>query len=852
MARRGWGIWLIALLVSTQVALGQDLGQQFNKLPLEKESRFLSSTLQLEVIPLSSGVPVRGSCPAHTDPQFAATLCPTEYTIELPADTTSLLVVLQKEGVTDLILAMSFGKSISDRLDDREDFWISRPIDSSPTRDTEGMLWDEDELRSEGTLPGTWYIGIITKEGSSQDYTIMALVETREPNQPPDADFTFSPSNPTTDDTVEFTDRSSDPDSEIVSWKWDFGDGETSTRRNPTHRYTRAGTYTVKLTVTDDGDLSDARTKSITVREALKPPQAPGSLQATAKSTTEITLTWQDNSDNEDGFLIERRRGSGSWREIDRVGRNTTRYTDSGLEPSTRYCYRLTAFNYAGKSGPSNEACATAKRENRPPTADAGPDQTVQVGETVQLDGSRSSDPDGDALSFKWRFRSRPSGSQATLSNSSSARPSFVPDVAGQYVVELTADDGHGGSDSDTVAVTAEEVPPPAYEYSGQLTRGRLGRLEVPDEIKGQLPEVARYIERPHTTHEGRRGDSLQEAGLQLNPSTGTIFGSPTQAGQFQFLIEVQDPQQEGQTVAFLWARVTVVEQPALDVAPQELRLAARLGDPDPTATFAVKNTGGGTLEWTARIDASWLQLQPTQGSLGAGESQRVTVTAMLAGLTAGTHEGTITVESPGVEMVIVKVTLDLRGPEEHGEPLVVEPGSLEFHARVSDPDPEPQTLTLTNRGDQSLMWDAAIEGDWLLLSFTGGTLLPGASVSLEAMVDATGLRAGTYQGSITFSVPRNPEIQPVTVPVTLTITKPEGEQGEGNLLALKFVKLEFLRSEDWTRELQDGCVVYTNISAELSPIRVTLPDGSTREFAIPSGREVIVCGDVVHLDTRS
>jgi len=92
---------------------------------------------------------------------------------------------------------------------------------------------------------------------------------------------------------------------------------------------------------------------------------------------------------------------------------------------------------------------------NLPPTADAGLDQIVNVGDVVQLDGSGSSDPDGDPLSYSWSFTSRPSGSTATLSDPNVASPTFIADVAGDYTLELTVDDGHGGSDADQVRIRA-------------------------------------------------------------------------------------------------------------------------------------------------------------------------------------------------------------------------------------------------------------------------------------------------------------------------------------------------------------------------------------------------------------
>ena len=76
---------------------------------------------------------------------------------------------------------------------------------------------------------------------------------------------------------------------------------------------------------------------------------------------------------------------------------------------------------------------------NRPPIANAGGDQTVPVGATVTLDGSGSSDPDFDTLTFQWTMTVKPPNSNAVLQNPTSPNPTFVADVRGTYEVQLVA-----------------------------------------------------------------------------------------------------------------------------------------------------------------------------------------------------------------------------------------------------------------------------------------------------------------------------------------------------------------------------------------------------------------------------
>jgi len=83
--------------------------------------------------------------------------------------------------------------------------------------------------------------------------------------QPPNASFTFSLTEPSILDTVQFADTSTDADGDVASWSWTFGDGSSSTVRNPSHQYTQKKTYTVKLTVTDDDGLTNVVTKQLMV-----------------------------------------------------------------------------------------------------------------------------------------------------------------------------------------------------------------------------------------------------------------------------------------------------------------------------------------------------------------------------------------------------------------------------------------------------------------------------------------------------------------------------------------------------------------------------------------------------------
>jgi hypothetical protein len=77
-------------------------------------------------------------------------------------------------------------------------------------------------------------------------------------------------------------------------------------------------------------------------------------------SAATLTLAWVDSSTNESGFTIQRKAGSaGTFGQLATVAAGATGYVDSTVTAGTTYCYRVSAYNSAGSSAYSNEACAT-------------------------------------------------------------------------------------------------------------------------------------------------------------------------------------------------------------------------------------------------------------------------------------------------------------------------------------------------------------------------------------------------------------------------------------------------------------------------------------------------------------
>jgi len=130
------------------------------------------------------------------------------------------------------------------------------------------------------------------------------------------------------------------------------------------------------------------------------------------------------------------------------------------------YVAQLIVNNGATNSAPSTVTVSTG---NVPPVARAGQDQGGKVaGTRITLDGSGSSDANGDQLKFNWSLKSIPPGSSATLADATTVAPSFLADKSGDYTIQLIVNDGTVDSTPDTVLVTSKNTAPVAEAGPGQ------------------------------------------------------------------------------------------------------------------------------------------------------------------------------------------------------------------------------------------------------------------------------------------------------------------------------------------------------------------------------------------------
>ncbi len=256
---------------------------------------------------------------------------------------------------------------------------------------------------------------------------------------------------------------SSDADGNPLTYLWSFvsipsGSGATltgPTTVKPTFLADKTGQYVVRLLVNDGVVSSTPATVTITTTPGNTAPVANAGPDQTVQLGAMVTLNGSGSNDVDGNPLTYQ------WAFVTVPTGSTAKLSSLTIVMPTfvadlagQYVVKL-LVNDGKVTSTQDTVTITTTGGNTTPVANAGPDQTVQVGATVTLNGSGSTDADKNALTYDWSFVSIPSGSTATVPNPTAAAPSFVADKAGQYIVQLVVNDGTVNSTPDTVTIAA-------------------------------------------------------------------------------------------------------------------------------------------------------------------------------------------------------------------------------------------------------------------------------------------------------------------------------------------------------------------------------------------------------------
>lgn len=221
---------------------------------------------------------------------------------------------------------------------------------------------------------------------------------------------------------------------------------------------------------------------------------------------------------------------------------------------------------------------------NYPPIADAGPDQSIYLGETAYLLGS-ATDPEGDPIvSWQWTIEAAPAGSLAEISAPDRPDPSLTPDIAGDYVLSLVVSDATGDSLPDTVVISAVENQPPTAVIVADAESGVAPLTVQFDGTQSMDPEGG-PLSYDWNFRDGTRSSEPAPSHVFSNAGTYlvalTVIDERFAEDTDVIVIEVTEPVNEAPVA-------DPVATPSSGMAPLTVQFAANAADPEGAAlTFA-------------------------------------------------------------------------------------------------------------------------------------------------------------------------------------------------------------------------------------------------------------------------
>jgi PKD repeat protein len=250
---------------------------------------------------------------------------------------------------------------------------------------------------------------------------------------------------------VQFSSSGSfDPDGEIISYHWSFGDGEESLEANPIHIFKNPGNNNITLTVTDNQGENGTYTTNCVIKAQNQLPSAYPNGPYTCKVSQKIQFN-STGSFDPDGKIIEY-----LWNFSDGVTVSEKNPIHTYSTPGTYKVFLTVIDDDHAKNTTSTEVTVT---ENLPPKPIIDGPTSGEAGKILIFDGTNSLDSDGEIIRYLFDFGDN------TLSYES--RASHIYTTPGKYTITLTVIDNHGLNEKAAINCTIFENKPPEIISDG-------------------------------------------------------------------------------------------------------------------------------------------------------------------------------------------------------------------------------------------------------------------------------------------------------------------------------------------------------------------------------------------------
>ena len=253
-----------------------------------------------------------------------------------------------------------------------------------------------------------------------------------------------------------------------------------------------AGDYTVQL-VTNDGK-KDSSAKSLTITATDANTNVAPAIYASETYTAALdqTLKLDAKAYDADNDVLSYQWALNSAPQNTTMSLSNASTKQAELKANVAGEYKLTLTVSDGKEETTKEITVNYSADNVAPIAMAGRDTTFELGGTTTLDASASMDGNDSDVTYQWEIVSKPSASTAELSDATSAKPTFTPDIEGDYALALTVSDGALSSEKDFVRVTASKAGTSdlVLHFNGEKKQWPFAEeIVLNEEIKGEAPK---------------------------------------------------------------------------------------------------------------------------------------------------------------------------------------------------------------------------------------------------------------------------------------------------------------------------------------------------------------------------
>ena len=536
-------------------------------------------------------------------------------------------------------------------------------------------------------VSGTYRVRLVVNDGQSSSLADTVIVSTVNgppvANAGPDQKFATAPQSVQLDGT-----RSTDDDEQLLHYNWSIVAKPSSssavlsdpTDVKPIFGADVEGTYVIRLVVTDGLLASAPELVRVIVGGNTAPIADAGPDQfATVRQVVRLNAAGSSDADgNELGF-----RWALLWAP---AGSTTVLFNVTAVRPAFvpdrpgTYIAQLVATDGRAISEPDTVVITT---DNVRPVANAGADQTIHVGVAAILDGTGSTDANGDVLLYHWTIASRPRGSSVQILRDVPVT-TLVPDVDGVYVVNLQVSDGTLTSDRDTIvistfdsdAVASVQVDSEQVPVGTNVTLNGRQSFDV-DGVP--ITFTWSLLVRPH--------DSLAAIS---NPTDPVAFFPADTAGTYIAQLIVTSPAFLPNGVVIEDSRpatVLIVATPRVNHAPVANAGANQVVSPGQTVSL----DGGGSFDPDGdTLRYSW-SLKPAAGSAATLDDPTSQTPSFIVDVD-GVYTATLVVRDAQISSAAATVVITTAA-------LVVDPTTIDFGEQEVGTPSATRFVTLTSTG---------------------------------------------------------------------------------------------------------------------------------------------------------